>query len=34
MMTVATKMMVNARCTKSRAFSQISWATLRALGSR
>ena len=32
--TVATKMMVNARCTKSLALSQISCPTLRALGRR
>ena len=32
--TVATKMMVNAFCKKSLAFSQISWPTLRAEGKR
>ena len=32
--TVATKIMVKAFCKKSRAFSQISWQTLRAEGKR
>ena len=34
MITVATKIMVKAFCKKSRAFSQISWPTLRAEGKR